>query len=574
MARVVSRAARGEKTSHSRVTGRLSNRLYLPREVVTQKVLKQLSYTFWETETVEEIDEDGEIQFVDKRVRVDIDNFRIKGDRIGLHRGRLALLRKLLPKYIRWEDCRADVPMQIKLRMRNDPRYNQQACFDDFQSTNGGGIVIAPTAWGKTYFGIFTGVMLDQRVLVLASRTNWCANWLKDIRKHTNLPKMEKALGRPLAGILKPSKMKSADEVFPCFNVCTPQAFMSKRGRKMLKKLQHSFGLVIFDEAVMLPGEETSKVFTTLNPLWRMGLSADETRKDKKHKLTYDYVGPVVATGVRTGDNASAQVETHYTGTQINAQYLGPHWFGGLCSQLARRKARNDLIATNMIRDVIDGWCVLGLVDRRQQAVNLYNMLRNEVIPIPKSERKAAKGKRGKRMKTRPLRVEVLMGGDKKQLEKIAAAGRREYDVLIAMDKAVGMNTDMPGIDCVHDPSPTTNIPLLKQRTGRALRECYHCPDCGEWHSSAMSECSACGSLKVYNAKRWPVKIVTYKDEATPEESRAGKFLIRGWQVRMDFYQGRDYSVPDTLTSNSERPSERRKARDSGKSFIKRRKRG
>jgi len=323
----------------------------------------------------------------------------------------------------------------------------------------------------------------------------------------------------------------------------------------MRRQLRRSFGMIIFDEAVMLAAEESSAVFTSFAPLWRMGLSADERRKDKKHKLTYDYCGPVVAKGVFQGTTKTAIVEPVDTGEQINAKYVyGAHWFGSLCTQLSRRRARNDLIVSRVIDDILAGYKVLVLVDRRDQALKLYQMLQDEVIPT--------RSKRGKgRKKTRPLKVEVLMGGDKRQQEKIRAAGKREFDVFIAMDKAVGMNTDMPGLDCCHDPSPTTNLQLLKQRTGRILRDYHQCPKCKHTQSSGSDTCGACGEKGMRVAKKWPVKIVPYKDGAYPEESKIASFLTRGWEVRMAYYRECSFPIEGEVVKDR---------RDKKKSYIKR----
>lgn len=539
--------------------GRLSNRLYLPFDEVPQRVLRVLTYKFNDIETVEVIDDDGEIQYEDRRVTKIVENFSIresrgKGLRIGIHHGRLARIRGMLPDHLRWEDARADVPMGARLTLRYDWRYNQEDCFRAFCESDGGGLVHGPTAWGKTYFGIRSAIELDQRALVLTARTNWCRNWLKDIYKLTDAKKIEKAHGRPVAGILQPAKVKSEDDLFACFNICTPNAFWSDRGRVIRRMLRHSFGIVIFDEAVMLPARETSAVYTSFAPLWRLGLSADERKKDGTHKLTYDYCGPVVAEGVFTGRQKRVSVRVVNTGEQINQKYVyGAHWFGSLCTQLSKRRNRNDNIVNNVISDVINGYHPLVLVDRRDQCFKLAKMLEEEVIPVKKRDRKKHKGR-----KRRQLKVAFLVGGDKLQQEKIKSAGEQEYDVFVAMDRAVGMNTDMPGIDSVHDVGPSTNLQVIKQRWGRGLREFLRCGKCGFTSSSPADKCPECGSSKFRDAKKWPVMITVYADEGIPEDGKIGGFLRRSTETKLKFARDNDYDIEGEVHDTSKRDARKR----------------
>jgi len=379
---------------------------------------------------------------------------------------------------------------------------------------------------------------------VITARTNWCENWIREVYAHTNAKVLESRGYKPLAGILQAGKIKSVDDVFP-FSVATPNAFMSHRGKAMRRILRHAFGMVIFDEAVMLPALETSKVFTAFAPRWRMGLSADEVRRDRRHKLTYDYCGPVVTQGVFLGCQKTAEVVPVETGEQVNSRYIyGAQWYGSLCTQLSRRRARNSLVVDGVLDDVISGYKVLVLVDRRAQALQLQSMLKSERVPI------IGDGKQ----KTREIVSEILMGGDCKQQQKILAVGSREYDVLIATDRSVGMNTDMPGIDCVHDLSPTTNVQTLKQRRGRVLRDYRMCQSCKRTSSDGKDVCSKCGG-SMLDAKHWPVKIVIYHDTAYPEDSRIAGFLNRSWELKIQMYGG-DENVASSRKGSNYGPKE------------------
>ena len=491
--------------------------------------------------------ETGEIVSRSVPVTNKVENFRkTRHGNVGFHCGNLARLREALPKMelafgkMQVVDRRSETPMGVEVTMVNPTRYNQEGCYGEFLAS-GGGLVQAPTSWGKTFFGIMTAARLGLRTLVLMSKTNWIEGWIRDFYEHTNGHDIEEKIGRPLVGRINNSFEEG--DLFPCINFATFQTFFSKSGHKARKRLRHSFGLVIADEVVELPALKTSQVFTSFAPKWRMGLSADEERKDKRHKLTYDYCGPVIAKGHFTGGQKSAEVLIHDPGIEINTQYLYGHWFGALCTQVSRRNQLNQMLVANIIKDVLDGYKVLVLVDRRNHALALAGQLRKEVILIPKHEyRKKRKGDDRRPIKQRTLKVEHLMGGDKQQPHKIEAAGRGDFDVFVAMDRCIGKNTDLPRLDSLHDPSPTNNLQITKQRTGRVLRDLCKCRKCKVVHKKRVDVCESCGSSDIRSLKKVP-RIHIYKISAYPENTAPARMLMAGWATRMRFYREKNFLI-------------------------------
>jgi superfamily II DNA or RNA helicase len=493
---------------------RLTNRLYIPEEEVTPRALSKFQYKFrrYEEQRVEDdagnLLEIKQIPYIEEH-----QTYRTKNGVVGFHRGDLGKLKKLFPN-LEWVDGRAS-PKIGKLKSSNPLwmksgfifKHNQEECIEAFLASEGGGLVIAPTGWGKTIFGISVALKLGLRTLVLASRTNWLQDWLKDLRKHTNIEELESQLDMKLAGVI--DNHTSPDNLFPCFNFSTFATFWSKNGKKTRSKLfRDSFGLVIADEASMLPAKETGGVFTAFNPRWRMGLSADEKRPDMLHRLTYDYIGPMVAKGQRV-DTIVGQVFREDSGIVISANHLFGYWLGSLQSKICNHRSFSHLVADRAIEDVKDGYRVIMITKVKKQVQFLAEAIAGRLVSYTKKN-----GKKGKRHP----RVATLMGGDKKFEEKKNLAREGKIDVLVTTE-VVQMNTDIERMDCLHDLMPANNDQAIKQRAGRATRA--H-PD-----------------------KKKIIRIRIFNFTATPPHHPATRYLQAQWMRREAWYRGNGFEILD-----------------------------
>lgn len=508
----------------------LKSRLYLPSRYATEAALREFTYRFTVYEDEETVNPStGRIETTQVRKTLTVCNYKTQGfgqNRvIGLHRGNLPKLRRLFGK-VKWDDRRAESRMGCVPEMVNKPRYNQEHCRDVFLKSDGGGIIRAPTGFGKTYVGILIALALKQKTLVLCSRNNWVEGvWLADIYRHTNVLELEKETGEKLVGDLR-----NSEQPYPCFSISTFQAFFSKNGYSKCKRLRNEFGLVIADEAIDLPAEVTSKVFTTFNPRWRLGLSACEERKDRKHLLTYDYTGPVIVRGVISKKLKKPYAVAIDAGPKVNVDYLYGQWIGSLQTQISRRKSLNEDLVKRIEDAIEKGRRVMVLLERRDHVLRLTSDLAESVVVV-----------NGKR---RPIRVEQLMGRDKNEKVKIQSAADGKYDVFVAIDKCVGKNTNLPGIDCLFDVTPTTNTPVIAQRVGRILRPVKgkRVPIVYFYH---------------YRGHTTKVKRVMDRSGNVSEEmgdDKAINFLRRNKEVRIAWYERNGFRVIDRTGPEEEEP--------------------
>ena len=490
----------------------LSNRLYLPEEDVPPRILEAFTYSFTRMEEERIEDDQGNFVEIKNHYYKEVHHtFKQRNGKIGFHRGDIGKLKKFFGR-LDWEDRRAVVPMGASLRHDKGfgYRHDQGDCVKKMIES-GGGLQIAPTGWGKTIFGISVAIELNQRTLILASRTNWLQDWMKDLRKHTNIEELEEKLGYPLCGVI--NNKTSKDKLFPCINFSTFQTFFSKRGKSVRgRELRDCFGLVIADEASMLPAKETGGVFTAFNPKWRVALSADEKRADKLHKLTYDYVGPVVARGKRQ-DSVVGTVHRHESGLNISANHLYGVWLGSLQSRICKNPQFTRSIVDAVIEDVIDGYKVMIITKTRKHVEQMAAMLAEEKYPVQQRNKKTGK----KRTIYRYPEVEIMMGGDRMFDEKKARARRGEIDIIVATE-VVQMNTDIDRMDCLHDIMPVNNDQTIRQRWGRVGRAHVDKkePRVHIWHISAY-----------------------------PAHHPASRYLSNGWARKEEWALRQGYKVVD-----------------------------
>lgn len=520
----------------------LSNRLYVPEEYVSESILDSFRYSFtrFEDERVE--DERGRLIEIKKIFyKEEHETFKYRNGVYGFHRGDLRKLRTFFGN-LPWKDKRAEVPMGAPLRHRDgfEYRHDQEKAIEKMENSLGGGLQIAPTGWGKTIFGISMAIRLGQRTLVLASQVNWLEDWMKDLRKHTNVNELEEELGYPVAGIIK-NKVKE-ENLFPCINFCTFQAFFSEKGRKSRARLRDCFGLVIADEASKLPAPETGASFTAFNPRWRIALSADEKRPDNLHRLTYDYVGPVIGRG-RRKDTVKAVVLREHSGMDIAANYLyGRMWIGPLQSRICKNTGFTKLIAQRAIEDVEDGYKVMIVTKTRKQVATLAGILEEEEYMVRQKSKKTGKTRTVYRT---PVVVQ-MMGSDPQMDEKKKRARAGEIDILVCTP-VVQMNTDIDRMDCLHDVMPVNNDQTIRQRSGRVTRS--H-PD-----------------------KKTP-RIRIWDFSAYPPSHPAASFLRNQWTRREQWYTRQGFEIMDItedgivkFMANSSSPSQ---AKSKKKSWINR----
>jgi hypothetical protein len=206
-------------------------------------------------------------------------------------------------------DLRCKVPFKYKIRFTGKLRngeivdgtesVRQQDIVDKFLKYTGGQLE-SRTRSGKTVMGTYIICEYGMRTLILVKSDDLARQFMKGIRKVTNIDQLEAKLGRKIAVIAK----KDQDFVGPDIVIANYQKFIHpKTGRSRLKRLLlRKFGTVLVDEIHNASARAFSTVINSLDCYHKMGLSATTTRKDGLHIVVgIPIMGPVRAVGEGTG---------------------------------------------------------------------------------------------------------------------------------------------------------------------------------------------------------------------------------------------------------------------------------
>lgn len=240
---------------------------------------------------------------------------------------------------VRFLDRRARFPHVEWPPLRFTPRWYQdeaiEACMKHEQ-----GIVRAPTGSGKTLAALALARFACQPTLVIMRDGNLLAQWLDVAVEKAGLHERE-------VGILKGgSRLRSG----PRLTLALQQTLYS--ASFPLDEVADRFGMVIVDEVHTVAAATFQRVIGAFPARYRIGFSADETRKDKKEFLVYDQFGkPVyeIERDVLEQEGAITPVDVVLVPTDFRADWYrdaqgGERDFNQLLDELTTDPDRNALI--------------------------------------------------------------------------------------------------------------------------------------------------------------------------------------------------------------------------------------
>ncbi|MHA1953111.1 MAG: DEAD/DEAH box helicase [Candidatus Heimdallarchaeaceae archaeon] len=163
---------------------------------------------------------------------------------------------------------------KVKLKLRD---YQNEA-LDQFMRNNGSGVVILPTAAGKTLIGLKAIEELGEKAVIVVPTKNLLYQWIDHISKYTSLT-------RDMIG-----QLGDQEKVIKEVTVTTYDS-----ARLNINLLRKNFNLLIFDEAHHGAAKETLKVLEGLPAKFRLGLTATPDRSDRGEELLFKLIGkPII----------------------------------------------------------------------------------------------------------------------------------------------------------------------------------------------------------------------------------------------------------------------------------------
>lgn len=314
-------------------------------------------------------------------------------------------------------------------------------------------ILRAPTGSGKTYaaFGLIDRAAVPALVLVPdgALRRQWARR-----------ARTEYGLSASSVGEVGDGRF----EVRP-LTVATI-ATLARNDGERAAMLSPKFGLVVFDEVQRAAAPTMIRVVDRLACRWRVGISADERRKDSLEWMVRDAFGEVaheVTEAEVLADKAAVPVDVIMLPTRFAAPWYDPTRrpekgaedsgdYARLLDEMCEDDARTMLIAGASAHGVDCGRVVVALTARKRHARKLAEIVAS-MTGLPSG---------------------LLLGGSENQRAYDSAiSGLTSGALRFAAGtlEAFGTGVDVPRLDRVVLAKPTSsNRMLLNQVKGRACR--------------------------------------------------------------------------------------------------------
>ncbi len=359
----------------------------------------------------------------------------------------------LLFSEVKIRDLRTYAPFTYKIKWLATLRDYQEPVIEDFLEHNYG-LLEAPPRTGKTLMALYIGLMLGQRMLLLANQHEFVEQFLDHIRgnekegipKCTNLPELEKKYGKKLFGTPK------NDEDFENFQffAMTYQAFMSeKNGKNRFKKIDRQIGTVGIDEVHKSAAAGFARVVQMFRARFRFGVSATMKRKDGLHFIVKSILGPVVAKSKR--ESLIPTVILHDTYVTCNNTFSGkPGWVRAL-QFIAKEKSRNKLIVEWVMKDLANGHNIVIPVAFRAHVKLLKDAINDAYGSEICGEFVGGAGEKNKAARKATL----------------TAAKESRIRVIVGVRSLLQLGLNVPQWSCIYEITPISNEPNLLQETSR-----------------------------------------------------------------------------------------------------------
>ena len=228
------------------------------------------------------------------------------------------------------------------------------------------GLVRAPTASGKTTAGIAAIAEVQLPTLVLVWNGGLAEQWIERLCDELGYAEQD-------VGLVGSGKAR-----WRPVTVAMQQTLA--RSRVKLDEAKRRFGFLLCDEVQRFAAETFTQVVDGFPARYRIGLSADETRKDRKEFLIYDQFGRVIADidqGELEAKSLVMPVLVRVVPTDFEAQwYIGQLESNGevtpdftrLLEEMVRDPARNALLERVIMEQA---GCTMVLTHRREQAIDV-----------------------------------------------------------------------------------------------------------------------------------------------------------------------------------------------------------
>lgn len=320
------------------------------------------------------------------------------------------------------------------------------------------GVIKAPPRSGKTVIGSAITCTLGLKTLIVTVQAEWLKGFYETFCGSASQPALTNAIGSGVTAAERRAFWKSGKkrasvgfcktlEDFQRHDVClaTVQSLYSENGLRLLKKLKNMFSVVIVDEVHTSAAPKFSQVLAALNAEYILGLSGTPTRKDQRHAIMHQLIGPIVFKAeVERLKPTVRLVRTDYVDHNKKAQWVN------MVTKLENDKKRIKLIAQWAIKDVEQGHMViipLTRVKAIDKIVEQINKLAGKKLAHPFYGNVKGEERENLIQAARSYKVKILVGGA----------------------KLVSTGVNIPRASAIYDVAMSSNLENCEQRVSRVL---------------------------------------------------------------------------------------------------------
>lgn len=291
---------------------------------------------------------------------------RKKDNRVYLTRGTLKRVITIMTDYGHEVELidRRMVVEKVKWHDINCAPRDEQPTFLKLFKDKENGIIIAYTSFGKSLCTLMAIREIGMPALIMMHTTDYQKQWFQEATdpKAFNMPK--KDIGG-VGGMFSGKKRK--------FGKINLGLYHSLSNPEHLKFFSNRVGVFVMDEVQKAPIEACRSVVDKVPAKYRIGMSAEIKRKDKKEFLTIDSFGEPI----KRFEEKESQSKIKSKITLIPTEYEDEDYeFDknnvGLETRASMDSERNSIILKRTIRKLQLGKIVLIIVPRKYQAFRLF----------------------------------------------------------------------------------------------------------------------------------------------------------------------------------------------------------
>lgn len=309
-----------------------------------------------------------------RKVDATIETWTDDGEDLTLPRGRFAQIREMLSSHGH-EFVVADCRTEGNPNLRHGGRYKLashivpapfqvEACAVSIEKQNC--IFRSSTGSGKTCVAEMIALTLGLPTVVLVQTDELFKQWVRRLNSELGVPRDEIGQIKGKVHKVKP------------ITIASVQTFA-----KHVEKYRRTFGVVIFDEVQRAAANTFYPAVDGLDAKYRIGISADERRKDKKDFLIYDLFGKVAMEVDRKRlieDGFILDTEVRLVQTEFEAPWYvrlssfarqSEQVFTKLLAQMTKDKPRNELVVSLAAEQMKQGHVTLVFSHRVEHCFDL-----------------------------------------------------------------------------------------------------------------------------------------------------------------------------------------------------------